>query len=144
MRVGGDNRGCRSEMSRFVDMAEFGESARFLRLTNLEQLAAKAQAFDGTKRVWMLDEAEAYIEVEIKELNGDKTTVGTKDGRLAIQSLKPNTGRGKQLHSRQFHSYTRSELKRGEAEERQVVLVQEKNDLALQLQARMLLENRVK
>ncbi|KAM7410734.1 hypothetical protein PAMA_020939 [Pampus argenteus] len=72
------------QMSRFVDMAEFGESARFLRLTNLEQLAAKAQAFDGTKRVWMLDEAEAYIEVEIKELNGDKTTVETKDGRFLI------------------------------------------------------------
>lgn len=30
---------------------------------------------------------------------------------------------------------TRSELKRRDAEERQVVLVQEKNDLALQLQA---------
>ena len=35
-------------MSRFLDMAEFGEAARYLRLTNLEQLAAKAQAFDGT------------------------------------------------------------------------------------------------
>lgn len=35
------------QMSRFLDMAEFGEAARYLRLTNLEQLAAKAQAFDG-------------------------------------------------------------------------------------------------
>ncbi|KAK7884737.1 hypothetical protein WMY93_027860 [Mugilogobius chulae] len=71
-------------MSRFLDMTEFGEAARFLRLTNLEQLAAKAQAFDGTKRVWMSDEAEAYVEVEIRELNGDKTTVETKDGRFLI------------------------------------------------------------
>ncbi|CAI5648785.1 unnamed protein product [Oreochromis niloticus] len=65
-------------------MAEFGEAARYLRLTNLEQLAAKAQAFDGTKRVWMPDETEAYTEVEIRELNGDKTTVETKDGRFLI------------------------------------------------------------
>uniref|UniRef100_A0A3Q3M3P8 Myosin-7B-like n=1 Tax=Mastacembelus armatus TaxID=205130 RepID=A0A3Q3M3P8_9TELE len=69
-------------MSRFLDLAEFGEAARFLRLTNLEHLAAKAQAFDGTKRVWMPDEVEAYIEVEVRELNGDKTTVETKDGRV--------------------------------------------------------------
>ncbi|XP_063319777.1 myosin-7B-like [Pelmatolapia mariae] len=71
-------------MSRFLDMAEFGEAAHYLRLTNLEQLAAKAQAFDGTKRVWMPDETEAYTEVEIRELNGDKTTVETKDGRFLI------------------------------------------------------------
>ncbi|XP_029010914.1 myosin-7B-like [Betta splendens] len=71
-------------MARFLDMAEFGEAARYLRLTNLEQLAAKAQAFDGTKRVWMPDDVEAYIEVEIRELNGDKTTVETKDGRFLI------------------------------------------------------------
>ncbi|XP_040009415.1 myosin-7B-like [Xiphias gladius] len=71
-------------MSRFLDMAEFGEAARYLRLTNLEQLAAKAQAFDGTKRFWMPDDVEAYTEVEIRELNGDKTTVETKDGRFLI------------------------------------------------------------
>ncbi|XP_037540503.1 inositol 1,4,5-trisphosphate receptor type 3 [Nematolebias whitei] len=34
-------------MSRFLDIRELGEAARYLRLTNLEQLAAKAQAFDG-------------------------------------------------------------------------------------------------
>ena len=34
-------------MSRFLELKEFGDAARFLRLTNLEQLAAKAQAFDG-------------------------------------------------------------------------------------------------
>lgn len=31
----------------------------------------------------MPDDAEAYIEVEIRELNGDKTTVETKDGRVS-------------------------------------------------------------
>ncbi|KAG7224354.1 hypothetical protein INR49_004661 [Caranx melampygus] len=71
-------------MSRFLDMKELGEAGRYLRLTNLEQLAAKAQAFDGTKRVWMPDDTEAYTEVEIRELNGDKTTVETKDGRFLI------------------------------------------------------------
>ncbi|XP_060890208.1 myosin-7B-like [Labrus mixtus] len=79
-------------MSRFLDMAEFGEAGRYLRLTNLEQLAARAQAFDGTKRVWMPDDAEAYIEVEVRELNGDKTTVETKDGRFLIvkeEDLQP-------------------------------------------------------
>ncbi|XP_060930084.1 myosin-7B-like [Limanda limanda] len=71
-------------MSRFLDLDEFGEAARFIRLTNLEQLAAMAQAFDGTKRVWMPDETEAYIEVELKEVNGDKSTVETKDGRFLV------------------------------------------------------------
>ncbi|XP_039657330.1 myosin-7B-like [Perca fluviatilis] len=71
-------------MSHFLDMAEFGEAARYLRLTNLEQLAAKAMAFDGTKRVWMPDDVQAYVEVEVKELNGDKTTVETKDGRFLV------------------------------------------------------------
>uniref|UniRef100_A0A3Q4B8B5 Myosin, heavy chain 7B, cardiac muscle, beta a n=1 Tax=Mola mola TaxID=94237 RepID=A0A3Q4B8B5_MOLML len=71
-------------MSRFLDMKEFGDAARYLRLTNLEHLAAKVQAFDGTKRVWMPDELEAYSEVEIRELNGDMATVETKDGRFLI------------------------------------------------------------
>ncbi|XP_053174096.1 myosin-7B-like [Scomber japonicus] len=71
-------------MPRFLDMKELGESAPFLRLTNMEQLAAKAQAFDGTKRVWMADDVEAYTEVEVRELNGDKTTVETKDGRFLV------------------------------------------------------------
>lgn len=34
-------------MSQFFDMKEFGEAGRYLRLTNLEHLAARAQAFDG-------------------------------------------------------------------------------------------------
>lgn len=41
--------------------------------------------FLGTKRVWMPDDVEAYIEVEVRELNGDKTTVETKDGRVRHQ-----------------------------------------------------------
>lgn len=36
------------QMSRFLDMKDFGEAGCYLRLTNLEHLAAKAQAFDGT------------------------------------------------------------------------------------------------
>jgi TPP-dependent indolepyruvate ferredoxin oxidoreductase alpha subunit len=36
----------------------------------------------GTKRVWIPNEKEAYIEVEVKELDGDKATVETKDGRV--------------------------------------------------------------
>ncbi|CAF94090.1 unnamed protein product, partial [Tetraodon nigroviridis] len=79
-------------MSRFLDMKEFGDAAHYLRLTNLEHLAAKAQAFDGTKRVWMPDDAEAYVEVEVKELNGSKSTVETKDGRFLIvkeEDLQP-------------------------------------------------------
>lgn len=45
-------------MSRFLDMKEFGEAACYLRLSNLEQLAARAQAFDG-KHIRMY-QAEHY------------------------------------------------------------------------------------
>ena len=41
-----------------------------------------APTLSGTKRVWMPDDVEAYAEVEVRELNGDKTTVETKDGRV--------------------------------------------------------------
>lgn len=34
----------------------------------------------------MPDDAEAYVEVEVRELNGDKTTVETKDGRVGPRS----------------------------------------------------------
>ncbi|CAL8369949.1 unnamed protein product [Lota lota] len=79
-------------MSRYLEMKDFGDAAKFLRLTNLEQLAGIAQTYDGTKRVWMPDEVEAYIEVEIKELNGANTTVETKDGRFVTareEDLQP-------------------------------------------------------
>ncbi|XP_061604449.1 myosin-7B-like, partial [Phyllopteryx taeniolatus] len=79
-------------MSRFLDLKDFGDAAPYLRLTNLEHLAAIAQAYDGTKRVWMPDEVEGYVEVEVRELNGDKTTVETKDGRFVIikeEDLQP-------------------------------------------------------
>lgn len=32
----------------------------------------------------MPDDADAYIEVEVKELNGCKSTVETKDGRVSL------------------------------------------------------------
>uniref|UniRef100_W5LDY2 Myosin, heavy chain 7B, cardiac muscle, beta b n=1 Tax=Astyanax mexicanus TaxID=7994 RepID=W5LDY2_ASTMX len=69
-------------MSRFLEMREFGEAASFLRKTNLEQLAAQAHAFDGKKRVWIPDEKEAYIDVEVKELDGEKVIVETRDGQI--------------------------------------------------------------
>lgn len=53
----------------------------------------------GTKRVWMPDEVEAYIEVEVREVNGDKATVETKDGRVSsppgplLVSLLPRINR---------------------------------------------------
>lgn len=71
-------------MSRFNETKDFGDAASFLRLTNLEALAARTLAFDGTKRVWIPNEKEAYIEVEVKELDGDKATVETKDGRTLV------------------------------------------------------------
>ncbi|XP_061591641.1 myosin-7B-like [Cololabis saira] len=79
-------------MSCFLDVTVLGDAARYLRPSSLEQLAAKAQALDGTKRVWMPDDVDAYIEVEIRELNGDKTTVETKDGRFLMakeEDLQP-------------------------------------------------------
>uniref|UniRef100_A0AAY4EDG9 Uncharacterized protein n=1 Tax=Denticeps clupeoides TaxID=299321 RepID=A0AAY4EDG9_9TELE len=69
-------------MSLFMEMKEFGEAAPFLRKTNLEQLAAQAHAFDGTKRVFVPEEKEAYIEVEVKDIDGGIATVETKDGRI--------------------------------------------------------------
>lgn len=36
----------------------------------------------GKKRAWIPDDKEAYIEIEIKELKGDKVIVETKDGRV--------------------------------------------------------------
>uniref|UniRef100_A0A4W5PNQ4 Myosin N-terminal SH3-like domain-containing protein n=1 Tax=Hucho hucho TaxID=62062 RepID=A0A4W5PNQ4_9TELE len=64
-----------------LDANEFGEAGTFLCKPDLELLAAKTIAFDGKKRAWVPDEKEAYIEVEIKELNGDKVIVETKDRR---------------------------------------------------------------
>lgn len=45
----------------------------------------------GKKRAWIPDDKEAYIEIEIKELKGDKVTVETKDGRVGERSSE---GRG--------------------------------------------------
>uniref|UniRef100_UPI003AAEA0BC myosin, heavy chain 7B, cardiac muscle, beta a n=1 Tax=Centroberyx gerrardi TaxID=166262 RepID=UPI003AAEA0BC len=70
-------------MPRF-DTQEFGEAAPFLRKTDLELLAAQTVAFDGKKRAWVPDEKEAYIEIEIKELSGDKIIVETKDKKKTL------------------------------------------------------------
>uniref|UniRef100_A0A8C4DZ43 Myosin-7B n=1 Tax=Dicentrarchus labrax TaxID=13489 RepID=A0A8C4DZ43_DICLA len=79
-------------MSRY-DTKEFGEAAPFLRKSELELLAAHTVAFDGKKRAWIPDEKEAYIEIEIKELRGDKVIVETKDGKVMkdddIQQMNP-------------------------------------------------------
>ncbi|CAL8339629.1 unnamed protein product [Lota lota] len=81
-------------MSRF-DTNEFGEAGPFLRKTDLELMAAQSIAFDGKKRAWIPDEKEAYVEAEIKELDGDKLIVETKDGRTLsvrdgdIQQMNP-------------------------------------------------------
>lgn len=45
----------------------------------------------GKKRAWIPDDKEAYIEIEIKELKGDKVVVETKDGRVGERSPE---GRG--------------------------------------------------
>lgn len=37
----------------------------------------------GKKRVFIPDEKEAYIEVEVKDVDGDKATVETRDGRVS-------------------------------------------------------------
>ncbi|KAL4648956.1 myosin-7-like [Arapaima gigas] len=82
-------------MSRMMDMKEFGEAASFLRKSDLELLAAQTVAFDGKKKVWVPDDKEAYIEVEIKDHQGDKFTVEAKDGRILtvkegdIQQMNP-------------------------------------------------------
>ncbi|XP_057218621.1 myosin, heavy chain 7B, cardiac muscle, beta a isoform X1 [Triplophysa rosa] len=82
-------------MARLMDMTEFGEAALFLRKSDMGILAAHATAFDGKKRVWIPDEKEAYIEAEIKEINGDKAMVETSDGRCLtvkqddIQQMNP-------------------------------------------------------
>ncbi|XP_061689764.1 myosin, heavy chain 7B, cardiac muscle, beta a [Syngnathoides biaculeatus] len=81
-------------MSSF-DMKEFGEAAPFLRKSDLEQLTAQTIAFDGKKRAWIPDEREGYIEIEIKELSGDKVIVQTKGGKTLtvkecdIQQMNP-------------------------------------------------------
>ncbi|XP_056590353.1 myosin, heavy chain 7B, cardiac muscle, beta a isoform X2 [Triplophysa dalaica] len=82
-------------MSRLMDMTEFGEAAPFLRKSDSGILAAHTKAFDGKKRVWIPDDKEAYIEAEIKEIDGDKTMVETSDGRCLtvkqddIQQMNP-------------------------------------------------------
>lgn len=48
----------------------------------------------GKKRAWIPDEKEAYIEIEIKELRGDKVIVETKDGRVGRRSSEGSSELG--------------------------------------------------
>lgn len=41
----------------------------------------------GKKRAWIPDEKQAYIEIEIKELSGDKVIVETKDGKVSNRNF---------------------------------------------------------
>lgn len=41
----------------------------------------------GKKRAWIPDAKEAYIEIEIKELSGDKVIVETKDGKVSNRNF---------------------------------------------------------
>ncbi|CAB1439974.1 unnamed protein product [Pleuronectes platessa] len=81
-------------MPRF-DLQEFGDAAGFLRKSEMEQLAMQTIPFDGKKRAWIPDEKEAYVEIEIKELKGDKVIAETKDGTTItvkdsdIQQMNP-------------------------------------------------------
>lgn len=45
----------------------------------------------GKKRAWIPDDKEAYIEIEIKELKGDKVIVETKDGKVTSWSTCSKT-----------------------------------------------------
>ncbi|XP_043566924.1 myosin-7-like [Chiloscyllium plagiosum] len=77
------------------DMSEFGEAAPFLRKSDKELMVLQTIAFDGKKRCWVPDEKEAYVEAEIKEVNGGKVTVETKNGKTItikeddIQQMNP-------------------------------------------------------
>lgn len=39
--------------------------------------------YAGKKRVWIPDEKEAYINVEVKDTDGDKVMVETKEGEVS-------------------------------------------------------------
>uniref|UniRef100_A0A8D3BJV1 Myosin-7B n=1 Tax=Scophthalmus maximus TaxID=52904 RepID=A0A8D3BJV1_SCOMX len=80
-------------MPRF-DMSEFGDAAAFLRKSERDLLLAHAP-YNGKKRAWIPDEKDAYIDIEINEVSGDKVIVETKDGKTLtvkegdIQQMNP-------------------------------------------------------
>ncbi|XP_066529234.1 myosin-7-like [Hoplias malabaricus] len=82
-------------MSHMLDMKEFGEAAPFLRKSDLELMPAHTKTFDGKRRVWIPDDKESYIDVEIREISEDKVIVETKDGKYLtvkegdIQQMNP-------------------------------------------------------
>lgn len=61
-------------------------SQQTFRFRSLVSLTHPCPVLLGKKRAWVPDEKEAYIEIEIKELQGDKVIVETKDGRVSVQS----------------------------------------------------------
>ncbi|XP_078473880.1 myosin-7-like [Lampetra planeri] len=65
-------------------MNEFGDAAPFLRKSEKEMMMTQTIPFDGKKRCWIPDEKEAYVEVEIKETQGNKVTVETKAGETKV------------------------------------------------------------
>lgn len=78
----------------------------------------------------------AQVEKELAALNEDFTRLKEAFDRCVVCGVRGPPSSQTSIHSdHALASRSRSEMKRSEAEERQVVLVQEKNDLALQLQA---------
>lgn len=76
----------------------------------------------------------AQVEKELATLNEDFTKLKDAfDRSVSARRNSPNLPSSPHLFITHFPS--RCEVKRREAEDRQVVLVQEKNDLTLQLQA---------
>lgn len=76
----------------------------------------------------------AQVEKELATLNEDFTKLKDAFDRSVSACLNcQSQSSSLRLFSRHFPS--RCEIKRREAEDRQVVLIQEKNDLTLQLQA---------
>uniref|UniRef100_A0A7M4EU76 Myosin heavy chain 15 n=1 Tax=Crocodylus porosus TaxID=8502 RepID=A0A7M4EU76_CROPO len=78
-----------------MDMLEFGEAAPFLRKSENELMKLQTVAFEGKKKCWIPDDKKAYVEAEIKECFGGKTTVETVDGHTItlkdddVQAMNP-------------------------------------------------------
>ncbi|XP_019381321.1 PREDICTED: myosin-15 isoform X1 [Gavialis gangeticus] len=78
-----------------MDMSEFGEAAPFLRKTENELMKLQTVAFEGKKKCWIPDDKKAYVEAEIKECFGGKTTAETVDGNTVtlkdddVQAMNP-------------------------------------------------------
>uniref|UniRef100_A0AAR2KTX4 Myosin, heavy chain 7B, cardiac muscle, beta b n=1 Tax=Pygocentrus nattereri TaxID=42514 RepID=A0AAR2KTX4_PYGNA len=84
-------------MSRFMELREFGEAPRVEILCQcyLTAVFSWLHPCAGKKRVWIPDEKEAYIDAEVKDIDGDKAIVETRDGMILtvkendIQPMNP-------------------------------------------------------